>query len=303
LVLKESLKFMIQFFSFLILFSLIQLNAEEIRFLYAHSLDGNLIACTCTRIPIAGLSRRDSFLKGKNLKTPSTLSLELGNFSKITDTPSKRQAILEGLETIGTDIYFPGKQELESLGPEDWKQLQTSKIVLSNLKAKSFFGSSQIFASHKTLKVKNQSIFVTGILSQPGFSNLPSNFRSKYKWEPIEDQMKKISKEDTKSIHLIGLIGDLSDFESYADQFPKNRVLFLIPFKKVHAPKGYLESKSLGKVYTTSGKNGDDIGMVDISIETLSPKSTQVWTIDIENWPDTNRIQKIAQKWGMTLTP
>jgi hypothetical protein len=295
------MKLKISLLSFLYFFTF-SINSEP-SFVYSHSLNGNLIACTCTLVPIAGLSRRYSFLETNQFYKEDTIFLELGNFFSPSDSIEKRKAILEVFTNQKNIYLFLGKNELQTLGVSFWKEISVEKILLLNLKEKKIFGSSELFTPKVVLNLNQKKILLSSVISKHSFQTLPESFQNEYKFLPVLEQVQTLIKETSFDLLVLGILGKANEFHELSLVLPKNTLLFLVPFESVNAKNGYIQDEKLGRLYTTSGKNGDELGFLELQNFLSSKGKVKTFTLIAEDWKDNPKILEIAKKWKVPVSP
>lgn len=277
-------------FFFLISFSIL---AEDIQIVFSHSLNGNLLSCPCAIVPIAGLSRRASFIQ-KNFSLKNTIFIELGNFFSNSDSFEKRKAILEAFESLEYSALVPSSNEWTNLTLSEWKEYNHKLILLSNVKEKGIFFNKNIFKEKETLIKNGKKFLILSFLSEVGFLNFPSGVQKDYEFISPKNYIQKIKDEEKFDYTILILVGDLENFQ--ADEFSviKNKIFFLAPFKKTLSKNGELLNPKFGKVYTTSGNFGNELGILKLKNNMIH---SQTILLDVNELEDAPLIQKLAEKY------
>lgn len=280
---------------FIYLLLIFNLQAEEIQIVFSHSLNGNLLSCPCARIPIAGLSRRASFFQ-KNFSISSSIFLELGNFFSNSDSFEKKQAILESFKELNYSALIPAKIELENQSIDDWKVLNRELLLASNVKEKGFFRNSNLFLEKKLITKSGKKFLITSFFSQEEFSKLPNLIQKKYEFVSIKSFFQNNEIKENFDSLLIILIGELESF--HFEDFPniQNKILFLASGSKLTSKTGFLSHPKFGRVYTTSGNFGNELGVLKLNLKTNSHQ-LMLFNLDVDKFEDSPIIKKIASKY------
>lgn len=271
--------------------------ANEIHIVFSRSLNGNLLSCPCAVVPIAGISRRASFLE-KNFSNSDTIFLELGNFFSSSDSQEKRKAILEAFTKLNYVGLTPSTNEWNNLVLNDWKELNSNLILVSNVKEKGWFINKNLFSEKKLIIKHGKKFLISSILSELEFLKISSSIRKYYELIPPKNYVQNfLSKEDYDYLILI-LIGNLDQFNFEDFSMLNNPIFFLAPSTPIFSKNPELLHPKLGKVYTINGNFGNELGVLKLNLKT---NSLQVKTIqlDVDKLEDATRIKKIAEQYGI----
>ncbi|MCB1179918.1 MAG: hypothetical protein KDK36_20240 [Leptospiraceae bacterium] len=273
------------------------LLSEENKIFFSSSLNGNLLSCTCTKVPIAGLSRRVSFGNKIKWDKEKDILIEVGDFFSLSDSPIKKKAILEAYSLMGYTALIPGKNELTYHNSKTWSQWKKFPIISTNLYSKSFFGKNTITDPLKIIKKNGKKIGILSFTGKSIFDLIPKSISETYEIENDSDLIEKIILNYSVDFWIVGLYGNSNDLITYTKVFPNNTI-FLGGGEVCKNQKNGISTTSKGqKIYCTSGKNGDEIGEILLNSQTGKVKSFKLHTIDIDAMTDSPEILQIADKY------
>jgi 2',3'-cyclic-nucleotide 2'-phosphodiesterase (5'-nucleotidase family) len=270
--------------------------ADSIKIYYSSSTNGNLLACTCTAIPIAGLSRRVHFLEEKNWKKDKDILIELGDVFSLNDSPVKKKAMLEAYQWMGYSAIFLGKNEITYHNSESWAQWKKFPFVNTNIYKKNLFVNDPVVDPFKILSKGNDKIGIASFGGDSMFQSVSKSISDSYAIQKDMGMIQKMIQNVSVDFWIVGLYGNFKELVDYKKLFPKNTI-FLGSGEVCQGQKNGLLVLSGEKIYCSSGKNGDEIGEIEIQSKTGNVIKHQMHILDVDKLKDSPDIQKIADKY------
>lgn len=275
----------------------VPLFSDSIKIYYSHSISGNLLACTCTAIPIAGLSRRVSFLEAQKWNRERDILIEVGDFFSLNDSPVKKKAILEAYQFMGYAGLFPGKNEITYQSAKSWNQWKKFPFVSTNIYTKNIFVNEPAMSPFKVISKKNFKIGLASFTGESIFQSVSKSIADSYSIEKDFPMIGKMVENTNTDFWVVGLYGKEKELLDYKKQFPKNTI-FLGAGEICSTQKnGFAQFSTGEKIYCTGGKNGDEIGEIELNSKNGNILQFKLHNLDVDKLKDSPEIQKIADKY------
>lgn len=266
---------------------------ESFRLIFSYSLKGNVNACTCTAIPIAGLLKRDFFFQKNQVSSDRDILVELGDFYAPSQDAKKKPALEEGFSRMGYHLLVPGMNEFKNAGSDELSRFP--QLTVSNLKIAG--SASQFTSGFRTAERNGKKILILPYITKAAFLRIPEPFRKKYSHLSFESVYKYVQENEKYDFLILAVYGKLADASEWSS-LKKDKSAVILGGEEKNSPSGFSETSS-GRVYYNSGKNGDDISILEISLKDFKVIQAKTFTLDADKEKDSERIQKILDKYGI----
>ncbi|HMZ59110.1 MAG TPA: hypothetical protein PL048_10060 [Leptospiraceae bacterium] len=266
---------------------------ESFRLIFSHSLKGNVNACTCTAIPIAGLLKRDFFFQKIQVSPDRDILIEAGDFYAPSQDAKKKPALEEGFSRMGYHLLVPGMNEFKNAGSDELNRF--SHLTVSNIK---ITGSSSQFTSGIGILERNgRKVVILPYMTKAAFLRIPEPYRKKYSHIPFDAVYRYVQENVKHDFLILAVYGKLADAPEWIS-VKKEKSVVILGGDETKSSSGFSDTAS-GRIYHNSGKNGDDISVLEISLKDFKVIQSKVTTLDADKEKDSERIQKILDKYGI----
>jgi hypothetical protein len=283
-------------FFLIFLFLLSSLKSDNIKIYFSYGLDGNVKACTCAIVPLAGLSRRADFLEKIKLNSVDDILIEGGDYlgKGITDV-SKYNSIYESFLGLKYHLLGTGIGEIKYANGFDFSKSyfpQIASNTISKLNKKSF---KQI----ETIYRKGLKISYVSLLSDSD-SNLSKIYLEDYDYLSPQEALESILKNYISDFWIITFNGKDSEMNKIAGILQNQKYLLIqMDSNPSNNPPKSIKSKNGILYYSLTSNHGNTIYNWTLNEKTLKINQFEKLDMDVDQLRDNTIIEKIIKKYKL----
>ncbi|MCB1142187.1 MAG: hypothetical protein H7A24_08740 [Leptospiraceae bacterium] len=269
------------------------IRGESLNIYFSSGIDGNVRSCTCTLVPLAGLSRRLSFLEKKKVLPMKDILIEGGGYLGNKLPQDKFNSLFESF--LAMKYHFLGIQthDLKYLESKSFSKF-LMPIVTGNFASKK--KSNAVKMADVVLR-DGRKIAFTNILGKNG-NGIPDDLLTDFDWKSPAESITKISEDSKYDFLILHLEGNEKDLLSLKKIINPSRTLVLFhPDTKVSYQKKAFPG--LGTVYAIDESLGNRIYHWNLDTEKLTIQPQKTIDLDVDDLKDHKLIDAIADKYGI----
>jgi hypothetical protein len=282
------------FLFLLFLVSSLQSQDINLKIFVSRDLKGNIKSCTCTTVPIAGMSGRASFFESEKIDPKRDILIELGDYLGSAVPIEKYPAIFEGFLAMGYHFLGISEQELKNTSKDSWQKYYYSPIS-SNL---SFKDKNSGWNELETVYRFGKTIHFASLLFPSKKEKIGDSFTEGMIYSLPQDFLNRLSTEKKGDLWIFSFWGTEKEMEEI--NFPNifsNRLVILNQ-EKPNSKESSKAYKKPGKVYFQGLENGDEINIFEFNKELKFIKFKKV-LLNAENLPENEKISGIIKKYNI----
>ncbi len=282
------------FLFLLFLVSSLQSQDINLKIFVSRDLKGNIKSCTCTTVPIAGMSGRASFFESEKIDPKRDILIELGDYLGSAVPIEKYPAIFEGFLAMGYHFLGISEQELKNTSKDSWQKYYYSPVS-SNL---SFKDKNSGWNELETVYRFGKTIHFVSLLFPSKKEKIGDSFTEGMIYSLPQDFLYRLSTEKKGDLWIFSFWGTEKEMEEV--NFPNifsNRLVILNQ-EKPNSKESSKAYKKPGKVYFQGLENGDEINIFEFNKELKFIKFKKV-LLNAENLPENEKISGIIKKYNI----
>ena len=274
----------------------VNLKAEESKFRIVTSRDlkGNVKACTCTTIPIAGMEGRASFLESIKIDPSRDILIETGDYLGTGVPMEKYPAIFESFLGMGYHFLGVGGSEVKNSSKDSWEKFIYAPVSTNlsySQKDASFKKMESVFRNGKEIK------FLSFVFPSK-MESIGDTYTSSLNYTEPKDYFLQIPQDIKADLWIVSLWGTEKEIETiqYPSQF-KNTITIINneSGKKKQTPKNI---KKLGTVVWLGMENGDEISIIEVN-KNLMVERQKTQILEAEKFSQNEKISGIIKKYNI----